>query len=173
MTKSETGFARTDDEAKIAKKLFLEGLSAGQLAKQLGTPGARPSRNAVIGKMDRMGVKRTASAIRATAALTRTQVSPKPKMPINFQSEFGALLTLHVPPTPVRYRCEPLPESRCVDLLEVEAHHCRWMIEKDGAEVYCGADKAHGSLCETHHGYAYYPTKVTAKEFARSLRRFA
>jgi len=109
-----------------------------------------------------------------TTALARTTAALKPKMPLNFQSDGGAPLPLHVPATPVRYRCEPLPESRCIDLFEVELHHCRWMIEVEGVEVYCGADKAPvGSLCPTHRGYAYTPSKVSEKEFARSLRRFS
>ncbi len=173
MTKSETGFAWTDDLAQEAKRRFLNGESAGQIAKVLGKTGARPSRNAIIAKLDRAGVKRSPSAIKITCSLARTQIAPRPKMPINFQSEFGAPLTVHVAPTPIRYRCEPLPESRCIDLLEVQAHHCRWMVEKDGAEVYCGADKASGSLCATHHGYAYFAPKVSAKQFIRGLRRFA
>lgn len=169
MTKSETGFAWTDDLAQEAKRRFLNGESAGQIAKVLGKTGARPSRNAIIGKVSRMGVIRSPDALKATSALTRTQ---RPKLPINFQAEGGAQLTPHVPPTPVRYRCEPLPESRCIDLLDVQAHHCRWMVEKDGVDVYCGADKASGSLCATHHGYAYYPAKVSAKRFIRGCRSY-
>lgn len=173
MTKSETGFAWTDESAAEAKRRFLAGESAGQIAKVSGKPGARPSRSAIIGKVSRMGAARTKDGREATNALSRTQVAPKPKMPINFQTGFGAPLPVHVAPPSVTYRCEPLPESRCVGLVDVEPHHCRWMVEVDGAEVYCGADKANGSLCATHHGFAYYPAKISEHEFARSLRRFA
>jgi GcrA cell cycle regulator len=42
----------TDDRVTVLKKLWLEGLSASQIAKQLGGV----TRNAVIGKVHRLGL---------------------------------------------------------------------------------------------------------------------
>ena len=45
----------TDERVETLKKLWLDGLSASQIAKQLGGV----TRNAVIGKANRIGVKLT------------------------------------------------------------------------------------------------------------------
>ncbi len=58
MTKPTPGFVWTADVAAEAKRRFLAGESASQVAAAIGKVGSRPSRNAIIGKMDRMGVKR-------------------------------------------------------------------------------------------------------------------
>jgi len=63
----------TDERVELLKKLWGEGQSASQIAKELGGV----TRNAVIGKVHRLGLSnRTTSAGAATA--TKPEVKPKP-----------------------------------------------------------------------------------------------
>ena len=66
----------TDERVALLKKLWLEGLSASQIAKQLGGV----TRNAVIGKVHRLGLSgragsstggRTPSSASAISAISR------------------------------------------------------------------------------------------------------
>ena len=70
----------TEERVELLKKLWAEGLSASQVAKQLGGV----TRNAVIGKVHRLGLSNratTASAKPATAskAEAKSATEPKPK----------------------------------------------------------------------------------------------
>src|SRR3989338_6072819 len=65
----------TDDRVATLKKLWLDGLSASQIAKQLGGV----TRNAVIGKVHRLGLSGRASAS-APSRAPRT-ATPRPHRP--------------------------------------------------------------------------------------------
>src|SRR6266851_96252 len=58
----------TDERVEILKKLWLEGLSASQIAKQLGGV----TRNAVIGKVHRLGLSGRAEPPRPRRAAPKT-----------------------------------------------------------------------------------------------------
>ena len=61
----------TDDRVELLKKLWGEGQSASQIAKELGGV----TRNAVIGKVHRLGLSNRATA----AAKTEAQAKPDTK----------------------------------------------------------------------------------------------
>ena len=66
----------TDDRVEILKKMWGEGQSASQIAKELGGV----TRNAVIGKVHRLGLSnRTAAGAAAAPAPTPPKAEPKPK----------------------------------------------------------------------------------------------
>ncbi|MDB9729844.1 GcrA cell cycle regulator, partial [Amylibacter sp.] len=54
--------AWTDDRVEILKKMWGEGKSASQIAKELGGV----TRNAVIGKVHRLGLSNRATTAKAT-----------------------------------------------------------------------------------------------------------
>ncbi len=62
----------TDDRVEMLKKMWSEGQSASQIAKELGGV----TRNAVIGKVHRLGLSN-----RTAAAPTPAKPEPKPKSP--------------------------------------------------------------------------------------------
>lgn len=62
----------TDDRVEILKKMWGEGQSASQIAKELGGV----TRNAVIGKVHRLGLSN-----RTTAGAATTKAEPKAKVP--------------------------------------------------------------------------------------------
>lgn len=71
-TARDTHFAWTDENVATAKRLYWRGLSASQIAKELG---GHISRNAVIGKLHRLGVARDSDQTKAALQPKRaTQV---------------------------------------------------------------------------------------------------
>src|SRR3954469_23925217 len=60
--RTEAVMGWTDERVESLKKLWLEGLSASQIAKQLGGV----TRNAVIGKVDRLGLSGRAAPSQPT-----------------------------------------------------------------------------------------------------------
>ena len=69
--------AWTDDRVEILTKLWGEGLSASQIARELGDV----TRNAVIGKVHRLGLAGRASP-------TRPKSRVRHREPSNFSSNF-------------------------------------------------------------------------------------
>ncbi len=65
--------AWTDDRIATLKKLWEGGATASQIAEQLGDV----SRNAVIGKAHRLGLKSRPSPVKAGAKKAKTAVAPK------------------------------------------------------------------------------------------------
>src|SRR5215472_15870446 len=59
----------TDERVEVLKKLWLEGLSASQIAKQLGGV----TRNAVIGKVHRLGLSGRAAPSQPSRPVYRPQ----------------------------------------------------------------------------------------------------
>src|SRR5580698_8702987 len=64
----------TDERVELLKKLWLEGLSASQIAKQLGGV----TRNAVIGKVHRLGLSGRAAPSQPTRTVFK---APRPARP--------------------------------------------------------------------------------------------
>ena len=69
----------TDERVEQLRELWSQGLSASQIAAQLGGV----SRNAVIGKAHRLGLQGRPSPIRTTGgqAPRRRSASPRPTLP--------------------------------------------------------------------------------------------
>ncbi|MEH6524134.1 GcrA family cell cycle regulator [Sulfitobacter sp.] len=65
----------TDDRVEILKKMWGEGQSASQIAKELGGV----TRNAVIGKVHRLGLSNRTTAGAAAKAEPKAKVAPKAK----------------------------------------------------------------------------------------------
>ena len=63
----------TDERVELLKKLWLEGHSASQIAKQLGGV----TRNAVIGKVHRLGLSGRAAPSQPSRQVLRTPRPPR------------------------------------------------------------------------------------------------
>ena len=64
----DAGATWTDERVELLKKLWTEGLSASQIAAELGNV----TRNAVIGKVHRLGLSGRAKTRRRPCRLART-----------------------------------------------------------------------------------------------------
>jgi GcrA cell cycle regulator len=164
----------TDERVELLKKLWQDGLSASQIAKQLGGV----TRNAVIGKVHRLGLSG-----RATPSKPQRTVFKAPRAPRPVSSAPSAPRRLaepsshhhHHTPTPMRL-VDEAPGTATV--LTLGAHMCKWPIGDPALETFtfCGRGTDEGPYCHEHAQVAYQPPqskkKSSAAELARSLRRY-
>jgi GcrA cell cycle regulator len=134
----------SDDRVEQLKTLWTEGLSASQIARALGGV----TRNAVIGKVHRLGLAGRASPSRAE----RPRVSMSPKVPS---------LRSHQPPAPIVEE-DPLQleDGNFATVLTISDRMCRWPIGDPSASEFhfCGRSPKSGSpYCEAHARKAYQP----------------
>ena len=141
--------AWSDDRVTTLSKLWLDGLSASQIAKQLGGV----TRNAVIGKVHRLGL----SGRGAPSAPTRAPrlAAPRHRRPVR-----AAVLTAR--PSPAAPTSPPMPtpkEPGLVDtLVQLGAHACKWPIgdPKSPGFSFCGR-RTDGRYCEAHERLGVRP----------------
>lgn len=134
-------------EARVAllRKMWTEGHSAAQIAKELGGV----TRNACIGKIHRLGMNRAGGMRRApnvnavrTARIVRDKPIPKPRLVYVAPKENEPL--------------EPLGET-----IEKAKHgQCLW-IEGDPKQDgrICGRETGGHAYCQHHRAAVYVPTK--------------
>lgn len=124
----------TDDRKELLKKLLAQGLSASQIAKQIGGV----SRNAVIGKIHRMGLSAPAPAPKPKRYVAPRATPIKPVSP--------TVLIPKIPPAPIVV-AEIVPEGDLKPLPEEERHPrhwCRWPIGDPLSPSFgtCGREQA-------------------------------
>src|SRR4051794_13958828 len=162
----------TDERVELLKKLWQDGLSASQIAKQLGGV----TRNAVIGKVHRLGLSG-----RATPSKPQRTVFKAPRAPRPVSAAPSAPRRLaepsahHHAPTPMRL-VDEAPGTATV--LTLGAHMCKWPIGDPSLDTFtfCGRGAHDGPYCHEHAQVAYQPPQAKKKsgaaELARSLRRY-
>jgi GcrA cell cycle regulator len=146
----------TDEKIKTCVNLWLEGLSSSLIAARTGI-----SRNAVIGKMHRMGLAKGTPG-QARVQVNRSPFQRKPGRPKKPRySPITGLATLdydvpaYVPPPP------SADDVARVSFENLEPHHCRF-IPGEVAEGYCGLTTVPGhSYCATHLQRCYTAADVT------------
>lgn len=143
------------DPAKIAllKQCWAGEDSASKIAAVLGT-----TRNAVIGKVNRLGLEKRG----------RSRSRPRPIIkPRRNRSgfKFGPGRT-PLPPKQVPAWASASIDIECIGLplVELEQHHCRWPLhEPDEPALFCGAVRfANQPYCAGHCRMAYRPLKEVA-----------
>jgi GcrA cell cycle regulator len=162
----------TDERVELLKKLWQDGLSASQIAKQLGGV----TRNAVIGKVHRLGLSGRAAPSKPARPVFK---APRPARPATSSPSSPrriaepVALAPHAPP--VRY-VDETPGTATV--LTLGAHMCKWPIGDPAMDnfTFCGRRTDDGPYCQEHCQVAYQPAQAKkrsgAAELARSLRRY-
>ena len=157
----------TDERVSTLKKLWLEGLSASQIAKQLGGV----TRNAVIGKVHRLGLSGRAAPSQPSRPVFRP-ARPRPQVPAPIARR-----------EPIQRQAAPVP-SPVLDLpgtatvLTLGAHMCKWPIGDPSTDEFsfCGrVASQEGPYCVEHARVAYQPPqkkKSGGNDLARALRRY-
>lgn len=154
----------TDERVELLKKLWAEGLSASQIATQLGGV----SRNAVIGKVHRLKLSGRGRASSATPRPKKSAPSapkaPRPSRPMTttigataLQARFDA--QPEAAPAP-RLSSVVVPLSRNLKLIELSERTCKWPNGDPLAEEFsfCGNDVGDcGPYCAYHARVAYQP----------------
>jgi GcrA cell cycle regulator len=162
----------TDERVSTLRRLWLEGLSASQIAKQLGGV----TRNAVIGKVHRLGLSGRATPSQPARPVFKPQRAARPPAPAP-QPVRRAIAVAPQPQTPMPRRSE---EPGSATVLTLGAHMCKWPIGDPSSEgfSFCGLRTGEdGPYCSIHARVAYQPAakksgRSGASDLARSLRRY-
>ncbi len=164
------------------KRLALEGRSASVIAALLGAT----SRNAVIGKANRIGIKlngdgRASAPGRTQAVMQRVQLAPVPHpkpAPGKQSSAPGRSRDPRVKPAEKRdagWSCAEaeVEEMRRVGFDEIRELICRWPLGDPMSRdfAYCGLKAAKGhSYCASHSRIAYRPPTARARQDPQERR---
>ena len=152
----------TEERVELLKKLWADGLSASQIAAELGGI----TRNAVIGKVHRLGLSGRAKSPSSSAPRQR-----KPR----------SSSMIRVPRAHIRgntalaydYVAEPEPElieipvEQRKNLLQLTEATCHWPVGDPGSTdfFFCGGQSNEGSpYCNFHSRVAYQPASERRRE---------
>ena len=149
----------TDERVELLKKLWSDGLSASQIAAELGGI----TRNAVIGKVHRLGLSGRAKSTSSTAPRPRKARSPS-MLRIGRPAIRGNTALAHA------YEVEPEAEPELLDniipigqrrtILELNDQTCHWPVGDPGSAdfFFCGGNTLDGlPYCAHHSRVAYQP----------------
>jgi GcrA cell cycle regulator len=159
-----------DERVELLKKLWSEGLSASQIAGRLGSV----TRNAVIGKVHRLGLSGRATTSRMKSHRPRARVAqqqPKRLAKPRFPSQGNPTVRGHYqldaePFVPTVEELDiPLNERRTIATLTECS--CRWPIgDPQLADFhFCNRDKVPGlPYCEFHARRAFQPPQPRRRD---------
>jgi GcrA cell cycle regulator len=173
----------TEDRVELLKKLWNDGLSASQIAGELGGV----TRNAVIGKVHRLGLSGRAKAPSSSGGVARPRkaATPRPSSGFNATNHTHGNTAL-IPQ--MRTQPEPRPEpklelldpdvvvpfSERVTIMELKENMCRWPMG-DPTHVdfrFCGQKTDTGTpYCGYHCRIAYQPAGERRREQERRTQR--
>jgi GcrA cell cycle regulator len=161
----------TDERVELLKKLWTDGLSASQIAAELGGI----TRNAVIGKVHRLGLSGRAKSPSSTAPRPRKPRAPGHMMRLARPAMRGN--TALAPMYETDLESEPeqieniIPLGQRCTLLELNEDKCRWPIGDPGTSefFFCGGAPVEGApYCGYHARVAYQPP--AARRDRRAVR---
>ncbi len=170
--------AWTDDRVEMLKKLWMEGLSASQIANRMGGI----TRNAVIGKVHRLGLSGRATTSRVSRTRTRKPRAPSSPVTNMFRSAGNAALKADQSLAP-DYRPEPkpaiihelqIPPGERASILTLNDNTCRWPIgdPEDEDFYFCGRQPQDNlPYCQHHVSIAYQPAQDRRRKRAAGGRR--
>lgn len=161
--------AWTDERVELLKKLWSDGLSASQIAAELGNV----TRNAVIGKVHRLGLSGRAKSAAQPAtprnAAPRKAPTRSPSHPMAgpatatrgahaLAPDFSPEAETEAAPAPSEDVVTPFSER--VTIMDLREYMCRWpMGDPTTPEFrFCGARSQTGMpYCSHHSRIAYQP----------------
>ncbi len=171
----------TEERVELLKKLWLEGLSASQIA---GVLGEGVTRNAVIGKVHRLKLTGRAKPASSTPRARTAPRAPGIRrvaggMPRPGSAISGMLKSRSVPVAPMHgatalkidaeFEAETyvapqvqelfIPEDQRLSLLQLNEHTCKWPIGDPLTPdfYFCGQNAEEGKpYCEFHARRAYH-----------------
>ena len=143
-----------DDITDRAVSLWNEGKSGEDISRVIGK-----SREAVVGKLYRMGLTQADASERKARAGRKTSARAK------------AARGLEAPARPVEP--QPLPNTFPRPWLTRQPYECGFPVGGFGADTLfcCAPVKPESRYCAAHHAIAYVKPEITANRLARSLRR--
>jgi GcrA cell cycle regulator len=156
----------TDERVELLKKLWQDGLSASQIAAELGGV----TRNAVIGKVHRLGLSGRGQPTSSIKRQRRTHSTGMRRVRQMITVGNLALKPDELTHADIRPRRNVVvPIARKLSIFQLTEKTCKWPIGDPGQEDFhfCGYDSLENlPYCEYHAGVAYQ-----APEPRRRLRR--
>jgi GcrA cell cycle regulator len=162
--------AWTEERVETLKKLWTEGHSASQIANELGGV----SRNAVIGKVHRLGLSGRATPsrpVKRPPALARPRRRATTPGPASATEE-----TAPAAPRGQKRRSEalaplPLDDGETASILTLRETMCKWPIgdPADSNFAFCGRKATCGPYCAEHARIAFQPSRKQARTDVSSL----
>lgn len=177
----------SDERVELLKKMWGEGQSASQIAKELGGV----TRNAVIGKVHRLGLSnrngggssdksdaKAKTAAKATKAKAAPKAAPKPQPKTESAAPPPQPATRIKPIIPAGQPLPPQPSTNEIDpaalakvneiekkakklnLMELTERTCKWPVGDPATPDFwfCGLPVQAGKpYCEAHVGVAFQP----------------
>ena len=176
----------TEERVELLKKLWGEGLSASQVAKQLGGV----TRNAVIGKVHRLGLsgRATVQTARSKPAQPKQyRARPRPAAAVSARSGGAHAVAQPLPKErKVEPSLAPTPSLKVVEeeeefidprdratVLTLTERTCKWPIGDPGQPGFhfCGKHADPGSpYCEKHQAKAYQPQQPRRQRESQQQR---
>ncbi len=164
---SDAGAGWSEERVELLKRLWGDGLSASQIAGQLG---GGVTRNAVIGKVHRLGlagrVRPGAPAPVPAAAAASRRIKPgraeaAPPVAVPTVVPLPPVLTaLNGGGAPASASTVAIPVSQRVTIMELRESMCRWPMGDPTTPDFhfCGARAITGlPYCTQHAQVAYQP----------------
>ncbi|WP_068875122.1 MULTISPECIES: GcrA family cell cycle regulator [unclassified Phenylobacterium] len=139
----------TDERVEVLSKLWRDGKSASQIARDLGSG---ITRNAVIGKIHRLGLSGRAAPRLPGAGRPDQRRARQGRIP----RRVAPVRALPPPPLPTA----PPSLSGLATVVSVRRGQCRWPMGEPGDEGFClcGRVAVRGAYCAPHAAVAYRPT---------------
>jgi GcrA cell cycle regulator len=170
----------TDERVEQLKQHWTEGKSASQIAGLLGNG---LTRNAVIGKVHRLGLAGRAKSPGLASSRPRSSQptvhrAAAPRMASAAPRMTRGATALAIAPDalmdaePETFESVVVPMSLRVTIVELKEAMCRWPLgDPATAEFrYCGSHAASGPYCAYHGSLAYQPAQERRRERDRMRR---
>jgi GcrA cell cycle regulator len=163
----------SDDRVEQLKKLWEGGLSASQIAAELGNV----TRNAVIGKVHRLGLSGRAKSPSSAAPRQRKARPAQHMMRVARPVSRGNTALAHafeveLEPDPIAFD-NVVPMSQRLSLLELNEATCHWPVgDPSSPEFFFCGGKALTSLpyCAHHSRIAYQPASDRRRQPPKPTR---
>jgi GcrA cell cycle regulator len=178
----------TDERVELLRQLWLDGRSASQISAELGLG---ITRNAVIGKVHRLGLSgRAKSPSPAAPRVRQRPAATTPRAPMATRTSNGGggghvvrgntalafSIDTAVDTQPVFHEDVVVPMSLRVTIVELKEAMCRWPLGDPTTPEfrYCGIQSTgSGPYCAHHGKMAYQPVQDRRRERDRERRAMA
>lgn len=157
-----------DERVETLKKLWSEGLSASQIASRIGGV----TRNAVIGKVHRLGLSGRAPTSRTSTSRPRPRIAA-PRRPVKQRfMQVGSVAMrpschLDAEPYVSTYEELDIPVADRKSLLDLVEASCRWPVGDPQTQEFhfCNRGKVAGlPYCEFHARRAFQPAQPRRRD---------
>jgi GcrA cell cycle regulator len=158
----------TDERVDLLRKLWTDGLSASQIAAELGGV----TRNAVIGKVHRLGMSGRTKGSNQSSGGIKKNSAPRPASFAKNSKPTGKTGAAQAIPSAPRSQPVvdvPKPQAKMISLLELTENTCKYPIGDPQEEGFgfCGVkSRDNDPYCEYHCRLTYQPASDRRRDKA-------